>query len=73
MRPGVEFWKFWVPGLGTRGALWLRHVAGALGFVCACDDDLGRGHMAQVGHLFAELVYPLFSLVRLIKKDKKKG
>ena len=56
MEPGVEFWNFWFPGLGTRGALWLRHVASALGFVCACFSDLGRGHLAVVGHFVAELI-----------------
>ena len=47
--PGVEFWEFWLPGLGTRGALWLRHVVAALGFVCACVSELGRWHVALVG------------------------
>ena len=37
MEPGVEFWNFWFPGLGTRGALWLRHVACALECVCMCE------------------------------------
>ena len=55
MEPGVEFWNFRLPGLGTRGALWLRHVASALGFVCACVSDLERRHVALGGPLAAEL------------------
>ena len=70
MRLGVEFWKFWFTGLGTRGALWLRHVAGALGIVCACVSDLGMRHVALVGHLAAELVSHLSLLVRLIRKER---
>ena len=58
--PGVEFWKFWLPGLGTRGALWERHVAGALGIVCACVDGLERCHLAYGGPLAAE-IYPHFT------------
>ena len=58
MEPGVEFWNFWLPGLGTRGALWLRHVACALGCVCMCECVKERA-CGFGGPLAADLRHPI--------------
>ena len=71
MEPGVEFWTFWFPGLGTRGALWLRHVACTLGCVCMCVCVLVKASGIVGTTLLLSKVSVSFLRIGLVKRESE--